>query len=160
MNKILPVLATIALIIAPKSVVVGQTTDNHTATATISIINEIAITGGNPTLTINSATAGSGLDDATDNTSVDLGWSTNEASKKITVATSLGSASFALKVVAQSVSGGTAAAQVTLSTTATDFVTGIANAAGGCDLSYTASAAASDGTGSDIHTITYTLTDS
>ena len=160
MNKVLPVLATVVLIFAPKAVVVAQTTDNHTATATISTINEIAITGGNPTLTINSATAGSGLDDATDNTSADLDWSTNDTSKKITAATNLASPNFTLKVAAENVTGGTAASQVTLTTVAADFVTSIANTAGGCDLSYTASATVTDGTGSDIHTITYTLTDS
>ena len=133
-------------------------TANHTVTVTVSTINELSITGGNFTLTINAATAGSNPTDATDNTTTDLNWTTNVASKKITVATSLASPTFTLKVVAQTVSGGTAAAEVTLSTTAADFVTGISTTIGTCDLSYTAQATAAQGTGSDAHVVTYTLT--
>ena len=138
--------------------VVNSQTANHTVTATVSAINEVAIVGGNLTLTINTATAGSNPDDATDNTTCDLNWTTNEVGKKITVATNLVSPTFTLAVVAQNVTGGTAAPSVTLSTTATDFVTGIATTTGTSDLSYTASATAAQGTGSDVHTVTYTIT--
>jgi len=48
---------------------------------------------------------------------------------------------------------------VTLTTTAIDFVTGVATTTGTCDLSYVASATAAQGTGSDVHTVLYTLTD-
>lgn len=132
--------------------------DNHTVTVTVSAVNEVAISGGNITLTINSATAGSDLTDATDSTTCDLDWTTNESSKKITVATDQGSPDYTLKVVAANVSGGAAASEVTLSTTATDFVTAIGTTIGGCDLNYTAEATVSDGTGSNVHTVTYTLT--
>ena len=125
---------------------------------TVSTINELSITGGNFTLTISAATAGSNPTDATDNTTTDLNWTTNAASKKITVATSLAAPTFTLKVVAQTVTGGTAAAEVTLSTIAANFVTGIATTTGSCDLSYTAQATAAQGTGSDAHVVTYTLT--
>ncbi len=134
-------------------------TDNHSVTVTVGVINEAAITGGALILTINTATAGSDPDDATDATTCDLNWTTNDVGKKITVATNIAAPAFALKVLAQNVSGGTAAAEVTLSTTATDFVTGIATTIGTCDLGYTASATAADGSGSDVHTVTYTLTD-
>ena len=137
----------------------GANVDSHTVTVTVSAINELAITGGNITLTINTATAGQEPTDAVDNTTCDLDWTTNQANKKVTVATDLGAPTFTLKVVAQNVTGGTAAAEVTLSTTAADFVTGIATTTGGCDLQYTASATVSQGTGSDVHTVTYTLTD-
>ena len=133
-------------------------TASHTVTVTVSAVNELSISGGNITLTINSATAGSNLDDATDGTTCDLLWTTNETSKKITAETDLASPDFVLKVTATNVSGGTAAAQVTLSTTATSFVTGIATTVGSCDLSYAASATAAQGTGSDVHTVLYTLT--
>lgn len=136
----------------------GADSDSHTVTVQVSAVNELAISGGNLTLTISSANAGSELDDATDNTSCDLAWTTNESSRKITVATDLGSPSFTLKVVAQNVSGGTAASEVTLSTTAADFVTGVSQTTGSCDLAYTASATAAQGTGSDVHTVTYTVT--
>ena len=73
------------------------------------------------------------------------------------MATSVGSPMFSLKVVAGSVTGGTAAAEVTLSTTPADFVTVVATTTGNCDLQYTASATAGQGTGSDAHTVTYTI---
>lgn len=132
--------------------------DSHTVTVQVNAVNELAISGGNLTLTINSATAGSELDDATDSTTCDLAWTTNQATRKITVATDLGSPDFTLKVVAQNVSGGTAASEVTLSTTAADFVTAVSQTTGSCDLAYTASATAAQGTGSDVHTVTYTVT--
>jgi len=136
----------------------AASSDNHTVTVTVSAINELAITGGNVTLTINTATAGSEPDDAVDNTTADLDWTTNEATKKITVVTDQAAPTFTLKAVAQNVTGGTAASEVTLSTTAADFVTTISTTTGGCDIQYTASATAAQGTGSDVHTVTYTIT--
>ena len=96
MKQILSFLMALIFFLDYTAIVMSVDTGTNSATATISTINEIAITGGNITLTINSATAGSGLDDATDNSSTDLDWTTNEASKKITVATSLGSPTFTL----------------------------------------------------------------
>jgi hypothetical protein len=135
--------------------------DSHTVTVTVSAINELAITGGNVTLTINTATAGSEPSDAVDNTTADLDWTTNVASKKITIVSNLasGSQDFTLKAVAQNVTGGTAASEVTVNDSAADFVTGISTTTGGCDIQYTGQALIADGTGSDVHTITYTLTD-
>ena len=138
--------------------IMAANTASHTVTVTVAAINELAITGGNLTLTINSATAGSEPDAVTDATTCDLDWTTNEATKKITVETDLASPDFTLNVTATNVTGGTAAGQVTVSDTAADFVTGISTTTGGCDLSYEGSATASDGTGSDVHTILYTLT--
>jgi hypothetical protein len=157
-NRIAVLLCGVVLLGLAGPALAGDT-DSHTVTVTVSAINEVGITGGNITLTINTATPGQDPDDATDNTTCDLSWTTNESTKKITVETDLASPKFELKVVAQNVTGGTAASEVTLSTTAADFVTGISTTTGTCDLAYTASADASDGTGSDVHTVTYTLTD-
>ncbi|MEW5768088.1 MAG: hypothetical protein AB1797_10790 [bacterium] len=133
--------------------------DAHMVTVTVNPINEVAISGGDLTLTINTATAGNNPDPVTNSTTCDLDWTTNEATKKITVATDLLAPTFTLKVVAENVTGvGTAAPEVTLSITATNFVTGISTTIGGCDLKYTASATAAQGTGSDFHTVIYTLT--
>ena len=156
MRKVVLLAVGLALILA--GVAIAADSDNHQVTVTVAAINELAISGGPVTLTINSATAGSEPDDATDNTTCDLLWTTNQASKKITVATDLTPQKFTLKVVAQSVTGGSAASEVTLSTTAQSFVTGVATTTGGCDLAYTASATAAQGTGSDGHTVTYTIT--
>ncbi len=132
---------------------------SHTVTVTVSAINQLSIAGGDVNLTINTATAGSDPDAATDNTTSDLNWVTNEASKKITVATNLAAPNFTLSIDAQNVTGGTPSGIVTLSTTATDFVTGINKVIGVCDLSYTAIATASNTSGSDTHAITFTITD-
>lgn len=139
---------------------VAQAGDNdlHSVTVQVSAINELAIGGGNITLTINSATAGSDPDDATDNSTCDLAWTTNEATKKITVETDQAAPTFELRVVAENVVGGTACAEVTLSTSAADFVTNVSTTTGSCDLAYTASATAGQGTGSDVHAVLYTVT--
>jgi len=152
----------LAVVLVLSVIEYAQAADNasHTVTVIVSSINELAITGGNVTLTCDTATAGQEPEDAVDSTTADLDWTTNEASKKITVATNLGSPTFTLKVVAQNVTGGgIAAPEVTLITTPRDFVTGVGMTTGGCDLQYTASATAAQGTGSDAHTVTYTLTD-
>jgi len=148
-----------ALVLGLIGLAMAANTDFHTVTVQVLAINEAAITGGDLTLTINTATAGQEPDDAVDNTTCDLAWTTNEATKKITVETNLAAPTFTLKVVAQNVTGGTAETEVTLSTTgANDFVTAISETTGGCDLQYTASATAAQGIGSDVHTVTYTLT--
>jgi hypothetical protein len=131
---------------------------NHTVTVHVDAINEAAVTGGDITLTINSATAGSQPNNATDAT-CHLNWTTNEADKKITVESDQAAPTFTLKVTATAVSGGTATPQVTISNAAQDFVTGVATTIGTCTLSYVASALASQGTGQDVHVVTYTLTD-
>jgi len=160
MKKLIVGMAVLGVILGLIGLAMAANTDFHTVTVTVEAINEAAITGGDLTLTINTATAGQEPDDAVDNTTCDLDWTTNEATKKITVETNLAAPTYTLKVVAQNVTGGTAAAEVTLSTTgADDFVTGVATTTGGCDLQYTASATAAQGTGSDVHTVTYTLTD-
>jgi hypothetical protein len=159
MRKLVVCLVVVGLVFGASILAMAANTDNHTVTVQVQAINEAAISGGNITLTINTASAGSEPDDAVDNTTCDLAWTTNQATKKITAETDLAAPTFALKVLAQNVTGGTAAAEVTLSTTATDFVTGVATTTGGCDLQYTASATAAQGTGSDVHTVTYTLTD-
>jgi len=132
---------------------------NHSVTVQVNAINEIGISGGNITLTVNSATAGSDPDAEVDNTTCDLQWTSNESSKKITVVTDNASQSFTLKVVAQSVSGGTAASEVTLCTTTTDFITTIYKTTGTCNLKYTAEGRTSQRVGIDVHTVIYTITD-
>ena len=159
MKRITFALPALALMMAASTgMAVAADNDSHAVTVTVSAINEVAITGGAVSLTINSATAGSEPDAVSDTATADLAWTTNETSKKITVETDLGSPSFSLSVTAGSVSGGTTAGAVVVSSTPADFVTGIATTTGGCDLEYSASSTAADGTGSDAHTITYTMT--
>ena len=131
----------------------------HQVTVQVNAINELALTGGNITLTVSTATAGQEPDSVTNN-ACSLAWTDNQANRKITVATNLASPLFTLKVLAQSVTGGSAAPEVTLSNTAADFVTGVSKTTGGCTLRYATAVTAAQGTGTDVHTVTYTLTSS
>ena len=161
MIRNLRISTTMVFLLGVYGIGLGQGSANHTVTVQVAAINEIAITGGNITLTINTATAGSEPDEVTDNSSCDLLWTTTEASKKITVATDQASPTFELRVKPKFVTGGTGVSgEVTLTTSAQDFVTDVATTTGNCDLQYKAIATANDGTGSELHTVTYTLTDS
>jgi hypothetical protein len=140
------------------SIGIAANNDNHQVTVTVDVINELAVAGGDIVLTINTAVPGAEPTDATDATT-SLDWTTNDTGKKITAATNNAAQTFTLEVNATGVTGGTSAGQITLTTTATDYVTGIATTVGGCTSTYTASATAAQGTGSDVHVVTFTLTD-
>jgi hypothetical protein len=160
--KKLGVLMSAVLILGLTGILMAADNDEHSVTVTVEAINELNVAAGDApdpaiTLKISTATAGQEPDAVYDETCT-LEWTTNEASKKITAETDLAEQKFTLKVLATNVTGGAAAPEVTLSTTATDFVTGVAETTGGCTLKYTASATAAQGTGSDAHTVTYTIT--
>lgn len=140
------------------SVVWAADNANHQVTVDVDAINELAITGGSITLTINAATAGS-QPDAEQDVTCGLLWTVTDTTRKITVATNQATFDHTLKVLATSVTGGTAAAEVTFTNTdAHDLVTGVAETLGGCTLQYTASATAAQGMQTVVHTITYTIT--
>ncbi|PKP61334.1 hypothetical protein CVT91_03415 [Candidatus Atribacteria bacterium HGW-Atribacteria-1] len=162
MRKLIVCLVTLGLIFGLVGTAMAGNTDSHSVTVQVDAINEINVAGGDSPapaiiLIISTAIAGSEPTEVTD-TSCTLLWTTNQASKKITVVTNQASPTFTLKVLATGVTGGTAAAEVTLSTTAADFVTAVATTTGICTLQYTASATAAQGEGSDAHIITYTIT--
>jgi hypothetical protein len=146
-----------ALWIAFASLALAADNDNHQVTVTVNDINELAVTGGDITLTISAATAGQNPNQATNNT-CGLQWTVNTTNKKITVATNQATFAHTLRVQAASVTGGTSAGEVTVSNTAQDLVTGIATTLGNCTLNYRATATAAQGTQSVVHTITYTIT--
>ncbi|HEY3296331.1 MAG TPA: hypothetical protein VGL38_12965 [bacterium] len=128
---------------------------------------DLAVLNGDVELTVSSATAGQQPIAATSET-CQLQWTTlvADATKKITAQSSLATPSFVLTVNAVSISAGdgTAAGPVTLSTSAGDLIVNIpagvlVSDPGTCTLRYTASATAANGTGSDSHTITFTIVD-
>jgi hypothetical protein len=128
---------------------------------------DVAVLNGDANLTISFATAGQ-QPASTTNEACQLQWTTlpADATKKITVQSSLATPSFTLTVSAVNVSAGdgTAAGIVTLGTTAADLVVSIPAGVliadpGTCTLHYAASATAANGTGSDNHTITFTIVD-
>jgi hypothetical protein len=125
---------------------------------------DVALVGGNVTLTIQTAIAGQQPAPA-ENEACALSWTTlpTDPTTKITIWTSLAAAHFVLRAQPNDVVHGMDADEVTLSTTPHDFVTDIppdVNSAspGQCTISYTASATAAEGSGTDNHNITFTIT--
>lgn len=116
----------------------AATTASHTVTVQVDSINELALTGGNITLTISAAVAGSEPTAAT-STTCQLNWTTNVGTKKVTVYESIVAQKFSLTVQATSITNGTSAGVVSLIGqgvgSASDFVTGIAADTGTCTLS-------------------------
>jgi hypothetical protein len=134
-------------------------TDSHTVTVTVNTINEIAVTGGNLLLTINTATAGSEPNNAVDETT-GLQWTSNASGKRITIESDIDSSpGYTLKALATGVDGGTPEAEVTISSVAQNYIGGVSTTTGSSTTRYTASATAAGGTGSDVHTITFTIVD-
>ena len=121
---------------------------------------DITVEGGGVSLAVTSATAGQDPDPDVDQTTADLQYKKDavDPTQKITAETDLGSPLFTLKVEALNAGDGTPAGELVLSTTAQDFVTSITSETFVfCDLKYTSVALASDGTGTDNHTVTYTM---
>jgi hypothetical protein len=141
---------------ALSSVAFAADNASHTVTVDVAAVNEVAITGGNITL---SPTGGTSTTPGTasDTTTCDLNWSTNESDKKITVETDLSVIRYPLSVLATSVTGGTAAAQVLLTDAPADFVTDISLTSGTSNLEYSVTAPYSAGVGTDVHVVTYTI---
>jgi hypothetical protein len=137
---------------------VTYATSSHTVTVVVSTITLIQVSSGVVNLTISGANAIAGQDLMTVNDQgTSLLWGINSSLKKISVNTSLAAPIFTLKLTALNPTQGMAAPQVTLSTTPTDLLLNIGRSSGNCVLQYTAEALASQGTGSDSHTITLTV---
>jgi hypothetical protein len=131
------------------------------------IVPQLAVVGvssGVVSLAITGVGVVAGVDPMTvTHSTTTLSWGANTATAKIAVMTSLAVQKYTLTVQAISITGvpsttGITAPAVTLSTTSTDFMTGIGLKRGTCNLLYTGIAHAADGVGSDSHTITFTIT--
>lgn len=142
------------------TILYGQTfgTSSHTVTVSVQPVTVMQITLGTVNLNISGSNAIAGQDQmsVTDQSSTLL-WGTNSSLKKITASSNLASPLFALQVIAVNPTTGSASPQSTLSTTASDLVLNIGRSSGSCALLYTAIALASQGTGTDSHTITFTI---
>ena len=160
MHKLKSLAVVLVLLAGFSNMAMAQGTDNHTVTVEVAPISELAITG-NATLTVNSATAGSDPDDATDS-SASYAVTTNQSGVKISAASSTNfAAGITLNVVASAPAGATSVAGgADLSTTAADVVTGLGTVSqGGMGLAYTLSATAAAGQlTSTAVTVTYTIT--
>ena len=133
-------------------------TATNTITVKVQAITMIKINTSILNLNISGSNAIAGQDQmmTTDQTST-FSWGINSSLKKVTVTTSLAAPKYTLQLAAVNPTVGTAASQVTLSTTANDLLTNLGRSSGSCSLLYTAIALASQGTGTDSHTITFTV---
>jgi hypothetical protein len=160
-RTILSVAITLFLILSPR-LIFGQTSINHTINFTVNPVSIIQINGGTITLNITGANAIAGVDQMSSapNESSTLIWGTNSTPRKITIRTNLTPQLFTLKAEALNPTVGTTAGEVTLSTAAYDynFITNIGTSTGSATVRYTGVALASKGTGTDSHTITFTIT--
>lgn len=143
--------------------VLAQTygTDNHTVTVQVSTITSVSVTVGSLAMTITGAGVPAGQDQMTVvNTASTLRWGINSSTRKITARSNLtaGAQNFTLRLLAVSPTQGTAAPEVTLTTTARDLMLNVGRSLGTSTLQYTGVALASEGTGTDSHTITFTVT--
>lgn len=100
-------------------------TAEQTVTYEVQAINELAVTGATASVTVNTATAGSGPSVATDSTT-SYAITTNESNRKITgvINTDMPSG-VTLSATLVAPTGGTSSGKKALSTVATDLVTGI-----------------------------------
>lgn len=136
----------------------AQTTDNHRVTVRVNSITVVQVSSALVTLTIDGAGAVAGQDLMTAvDQSTNLLWGINRPTRKITARTSLAAQTFTLRVLAIGPTQGTAAAEVTLTTAATDFLLDVGKSSGTCAIRYTGLALASQGTGSNSHTVTFTI---
>jgi len=133
-------------------------TGSHTVTVQVSVITAVRVTGGSVNLNISSANvvAGQNQMSVTDQ-STSLLWGTNSSLRKISVNTSLAAPKYTLKLLALNPTQGTAAPEVTLGTAGKDLLLNIGRSTGSCTLQYTGTALASQGTGNDVHVITFTV---
>ncbi|MGQ9604017.1 MAG: hypothetical protein ACUVUU_07360 [bacterium] len=142
--------------------VIASNVTTQTVTFQIDAINEISVSGNPGNLVINSATAGSQPNSATDNTTT-YSITTNESGKKLTgKIDSAMPTNTTLEINLAAPTGGSSQGDVTLTTTDSDLVTSISQVAqSGLTITYTFSATVSAGTlSSTQRTVTLTLTDS
>lgn len=151
------ILATMALL-AGVSAAASAQTSTQIVTFQVTAINQIAFSGS-PSLTVNTATAGSGPTSAT--ASASWAVTTNQTAAKITA--SIGSAmpsGLTLSVNLSAPTGGSSAGATTLGTTAVDLVTNITKLAeSSLGVTYSLDATPTAGVvSSTTRTVTYTIT--
>lgn len=131
---------------------------SHVVTVQVATITIVQVSSGSVNLNIASANAVAGQDmmTVTDQSTL-LTWGTNSSNRKITIQSNLPAPLFTLKAAAISPTQGTAAPEATLTVTAVDFLTNIGRSLGNCTIRYTGVAYASQGIGTDAHTVTFTV---
>jgi hypothetical protein len=157
MVTIAAILAAVSLPRTASAQVFGE--DTHIITVQVSPITVLSVQGSAVVLTATEADVTPGVDAITvQDQNSRLLWGTNSGARKITAQTSLVSPLFQVHLMALNPTRGTPAPQMLLSTTPQDLLLDIGRSRGSCVLHYTGTALASQGAGSDIHTITFTVT--
>jgi len=144
--------------IAEKAAAQTFGSDSHNVTVQVAQVTRLSVSTGTVDLTISdvNAVAGEDMMTVTDQNSRLL-WGTNSSGRKITASTSLAAPLFQLALVAVSPTAGTAAPEMILSTVPRDLLLNIGRTSGSCFLRYTGTAFASQGVGTDAHSITFTV---
>ena len=148
------------LAIALNEAPLGADVSTHVMTFDFQAINEIEVTG-TPNLTIASAIAGEQPQEVTDSSSA-CAITTNGANKRITASIDAAMPAYVtLKVNVAAPSGsGTSQGDVTLTTSASDVVTGMSHVADSPTITYKLSATVQAGVlSTDTRTVTFTLSD-
>lgn len=157
---LLPVLVTSLLLLHTEA----RAQAKHTVKVTVPNLAVVSVSSNTVSLAITGTGVVAGVNSMTvTNQSTTLSWGANTSTALISVKTSLSTQKYTLQVQAVNIVGvpsstGITAPVVTLTTTSTNFLTGIGLKRGTCNLLYTGTALASKGIGSDSHTITFTIT--
>jgi hypothetical protein len=156
--KVVKIIAVAGILVLAAAISAQAQTATQSVTYAVSAINQIGVTG-TPSLTISTASAGS-APGAVTNSASSWAITTNGTNKKLTASINSDmdtGVTLSLTAVAPSV--GTTAGKKSLSTTATDLVTGIAGVAEtGMGLTYELAATLAAGVvASSSKTVTFTL---
>jgi hypothetical protein len=138
-----------------------QATSTQVVTLRVMELNTIDLVGGPLTLQINSINDNAAQPNPSIDATTKLLWTSNGDARKIAVGSDVASPRFVLKIEAEKSGSGPGIAQpeVTLSDNSPhDLILGVERSAGSCKLKFTAMAAVEEGSGSESHLITYTIT--
>jgi hypothetical protein len=131
---------------------------SHSVTITVQEVTVVQTNVGNISMQVTALDIVAGEDIMTKtNQASALSWGTNGSDRKISVSTNLAAPLFLLKMQAIDPSDGTAAPELTLSTTPTDFMLDVGRGSGVCTIKYTGVATAEQGFGTDSHLVTFTV---
>lgn len=133
--------------------------DTHTINVQVAPITVLTVQGGTVAMNVTDASVIAGVDEMTvQDQSTRLLWGTNSNARKITAQSSLAAPLFELRLVAVGPTRGTPGPEMLLGTAPQDLMLDVGRSLGNCTLRYTGTALASRGVGTDIHTITFTVT--
>ena len=154
MKKLLVLVCCSLLLFGYAGSILAADNDGHDVEVIVNDINEVALSA-NTQLTLE-------ITDDTlydDDSTYTLSWATNGSGKKIVV-TSNADYTYDLTVTATGISGGTAEPTATIAMAGDDVASAISTTTGSCTLHYELTALITQSSGTETHTVTYTMTDS